>query len=328
MLSKTTGVATAVLTAGAIAMPLSAQELEPVTLRLAFIPGGVDAPTFMAKCSGLFENHGLDVTIMDGNGSTGTIQAVGNGTVDVGIASLGALAQASAAAGFDNIIAVAGLVQKDPTSIISLKGSGITSPKDLEGKRFAVSAGNRADGLIDAFADANGIDMSTIDVIVTDAYKNALLRGDADFINAWANPDGDQVAEYAEIEEPMLFADHGVNVLGSSVIVRTDYLAAHGEDIRGLLAAITEGHDAVLADPEAALECFMDERPDSDSEAIAHQIEVMEKYRKTSNSQELPFGHVHPDDLAGTIAVLEKYSGMPVGVAKPELLYDGSYLPD
>ena len=314
--------------AGAVGLPPTlAQDLEKVTLRLAYTAGGIDAPVFVAAGKGYFADEGLDVEIVDGDGSTGTIQAIGNGSFNIGIAGLGALSQASATAGFDNITAVFGLVQKDPSSIVALKGSGITEPKDLEGKRFATEAGNLADGMITAFAEANDIDMDKVEIIVTNAYQTALLKGDADFVNVWANPDGDHIKQFAEIEEPMLFADHGVNILGSSVIVRKDYLAAHEDVVRGFLRALTKGHDDVQANPEEALMYFMQYRPDADPEAIAGEIQVMEKYRHTARTADKPFGYVDPEDVAQTIDLLEKYSGMPTGVVTPDTVYTDAYQP-
>lgn len=304
-----------------------AQDLTKITIRLAFIPGGIDAPFFVAKSKGYFEAEGLDVTILDGTGSTDTIQAVGNGSVQMGNAGLGALAQAAAQAKFDNITAVFGLVQKDPTSIISLKGSGITKPKDLEGKRFATEAGNLTDGMIGAFAAVNGIDMDTIKITITDNDRQALLKGDVDFINGWANPDGDKVAAFSPIEPPMLFADYGVNLLGSSVIVRKDWLAEHGDAVKGYLRALTKAHDDVLANPAEALDLFMQNRPDADKEAIAHEIEVMEKYRHTARTEGKPFGYVDPADLKQTIDLLETYAGIPKGWSTPEMVYTDAYLP-
>lgn len=304
-----------------------AQELTKITIRLAFIPGGIDAPFFVAKSKGYFEAEGLDVTILDGTGSTDTIQAVGNGSVQMGNAGLGALAQAAAQAKFDNITAVFGLVQKDPTSIISLKGSGITKPKDLEGKRFATEAGNLTDGMIGAFAAVNGIDMDTVKITITDNDRQALLKGDVDFINGWANPDGDKVAAFHEIEPPMLFADYGVNLLGSSVIVRKDWLAEHADAVKGYLRALTKAHDDVLANPDEALDLFMQNRPDADKDSIKQEIAVMEKYRHTARTEGKPFGYVDPEDVKQTIDLLETYAGIPKGWSTPEMVYTDAYLP-
>ncbi|SEQ27014.1 NitT/TauT family transport system substrate-binding protein [Faunimonas pinastri] len=301
--------------------------LQKVSVRLAFTAGGIDAPIFVALGKGYFKQAGLDVDVVDGNGSTGTIQAVENGSFNIGIAGLGALAQAEATSRFDNITAVMGLVQKDPSAIITLEGSGIDKPKDLEGRRFATDAGNLQDGMIKAFAAANGIDMDKVKIIITENDQQALLKHDADFINEWANPDGDHVAKYAAISPPMLFADYGVNILGSSVIVRKDWLSAHEGAVKAFLAAYAKGHDDVQKDPAAALKFFMEYRPDGDPKGIASEIKEMEKYRHTARTEGKPFGYVDPEDLKQTISLLETYSGMPKGYVKPSTVYTDKYLP-
>lgn len=304
-----------------------AADLEKVSVRLAYIAGGIDAPIFVAAGKGYFKDEGLDVDIVDGNGSTGTIQAVENGSFNIGIAGLGALAQASATSHFDNITAVMGLVQKDPSSIIALKGSGINKPKDIEGKKFATDAGNLQDGMIKAFAEANGVDMNKVQIIITENDQQALLKHDADFVNDWANPDGDHIQKFAAIDPPLLFADYGVNILGSSVIVRKDWLGAHEKEVAGFLKAYAKAHDDVEKDPDEALKYFMQYRPDADPKGIAEEIKVMEKYRHTARSEGKPFGFVDPDDLKQTISLLEKYSGMPTGYVTPDMVYTDKYLP-
>ena len=276
---------------GATSLSAMAQDLEQISVRLAWIAGGVDAPFFMAESKGYFTEAGLDVEIVDGNGSTGTIQAVGNGDFEIGIAGLGVLAQAQQQADADTMIAVAGLLQKDPTSIISLEGSGITTPKDIEGKRLGTDAGNLEDGMIRAFAAANDVDMDKVEIIVINGGGDrvALLNGDVDFINGWANPDGDKVAEMKPISPPLLFADYGVNILGSSVIVRKDYLAEHGEAVKGFLAALEKGKADVAANPEEALAIFMAARPDSDEAQIALELKVMPAYEHTAASEGKPW---------------------------------------
>ena len=313
---------------GATSLSAMAQDLEQISVRLAWIAGGVDAPFFMAESKGYFTEAGLDVEIVDGNGSTGTIQAVGNGDFEIGIAGLGVLAQAQQQADADTMIAVAGLLQKDPTSIISLEGSGITTPKDIEGKRLGTDAGNLEDGMIRAFAAANDVDMDKVEIIVINGGGDrvALLNGDVDFINGWANPDGDKVAEMKPISPPLLFADYGVNILGSSVIVRKDYLAEHGEAVKGFLAALEKGKADVAANPEEALAIFMAARPDSDEAQIALELKVMPAYEHTAASEGKPYGWVAEADLTQTISLLEQYSDMPAGLT-PADIYDGSYLP-
>lgn len=305
-----------------------ALDLQKVSVRLAWIAGGVDAPFFVAKANNYFADEGLDVEITDGSGSTASIQAAGSGDFDVVLAGLGALAQAQQAAGANTLIAVAGLLQKDPTSIISLEGSGIKTPKDIEGKRLGTDAGNLEDGMIKAFADANGVDFDKVEVIIINGGNDrvALLKGDVDFINGWANPDGDKVAAEHPIEPPLLFADYGVNLLGTSVITSKSWLAEHGDTMKAFLRALIKGKAAADADPAATLKIFMEARPDSDPKIIENDLRVMGKYEHTAATEGKPYGTVADSDVALTISLLEKYSGMKPGL-KPSDIYDGAYLP-
>lgn len=316
--------------AGLLGLPpvFAADDLTDIRLRLAFIPGGVDAPFFVAAKNGYFADEGLNVEITDGDGSTGTIKALTAGDFDIGIASLGATAKAKQAAGADELIATAVLVQKDPSSIISLKGSGIAAPKDIEGKRFGTDAGNLEDGMIKAFAEVNGVDMDKVNIVIINGGNDrvALLNGDVDFINGWANPDGDKVNEVKPIEPPLLFADYGVNLLGSSVTTRKSWLAEHGDEMKGFLAAITKAKADVDADPEAALAAIMEARPDLDPKVIALEISVMDTYRHTAASEGKPFGVPAPGDIEQTIALQEKYNGMKPGL-QPADLFTFDYLP-
>jgi NitT/TauT family transport system substrate-binding protein len=306
----------------------AAQDLEKVSLRLAWIAGGVDVPLFVAQSKGYFKDAGLDVDIVDGNGSTGTISAIGSGDFQMGIAGLGALAQAQQAAGADTIVAVAGLLQKDPSSIIALESSGIKEPKDIEGKRLGIDAGGFEDSMIKAFAEATDVDLAKVEIITIGGGGDrvALLKGDVDFISGWANPDGDKIAAMAPINPPIVFADYGVNVLGSSVILRKDYLASHEAQVKGFLAALAKGKADAAADPDGALAIFMQARPDSSEEGIKAEMAVMPKYEHTAGSEGKPYGWVAPADVALTISLLEKYSGMKPGLT-PDSIYNGNYLP-
>lgn len=308
--------------------PATAQSVTDIKLRLAFIPGGVDAPFFVAAKKGYFAEQGLNVVITDGDGSTGTIKALMAGDFDIGIASLGTTAKAIQTAGASDLIATAVLVQKDPSSIISLEGSSIKTPKDIEGKKFGTDAGNLEDGMIKAFAEVNGVDMDKIEIVIINGGNDrvALLNGDVDFINGWANPDGDKVAAVKPIEPPMLFADYGVNLLGSSVTTRKDWLSRHPDQMKGFIAAITKAKADVDADPEGALAAIMEARPDLDPAVIALEIGVMDNYRHTKASADLPFGVPAEADIALTIALLEKYGSMPAGLT-PEAIFNFDYLP-
>ena len=115
-------------------------ELTPVTLMLNWYPYGEHAAFYYGVDQGIFEEHGIDLTIKAGQGSTKTAQAVGQGQVDFGWADTPAvLANIDKGVG---IKSVGVFLQTTPSAVQVFADSGISSPEDLKGKTIAVSAGD------------------------------------------------------------------------------------------------------------------------------------------------------------------------------------------
>ena len=55
--------------------------------------------------------------------------------------------------------------QQNLVSIITLEGSGITQPKDLEGKQVAAATGSVNQLLFPAYAKLAGIDANTVEFV-------------------------------------------------------------------------------------------------------------------------------------------------------------------
>ncbi len=170
------------------ASTLNAEPLEKVSVRLDWLPGADHTALFLAKERGYYKDQGLDVEILPGQGSVTTLQLIGAGNQTIGLASLSALALAASKGA--PVIGIAGIMQRAPESVITLKTSGITKPSDLEGKKFGAVPGDQAQRLFDAFAEKNKIDMSTIKKITVNhaSMYSSLISGDIDFIAAWAVP--------------------------------------------------------------------------------------------------------------------------------------------
>jgi NitT/TauT family transport system substrate-binding protein len=137
-----------------------AAPLEKVSVRLDWLPGADHSALFLAKQKGFYEEQGLDVEILSGQGSVPTLQLVASGNQTIGLASLSALALAASKGA--PVIGIAGIMQRAPESVISLKTSGISKPSDLEGKKFGAVPGDQAQRLFDAYAEANKVDVSKV----------------------------------------------------------------------------------------------------------------------------------------------------------------------
>ena len=142
---------------------------------------GYHAPYFVGIKNGYYKEEGLDVTIEPGNGSANVAQAIGNGNGDFATVDGGTMMQL-VAKGL-KVKSVMGLYQRNPIGVIYSLKSGITKPKDIEGKTLVITNGDAPAALLPAFTAATGVDIKKVNVVSTDpASKNAAVisgRGDA-----------------------------------------------------------------------------------------------------------------------------------------------------
>ena len=114
------------------------KQLTDVTLMLNWYPYGEHAPFYYGVEKGIFAEHGIDLKIDAGQGSTKTVQAVGSQQVDFGWADTPAVLT-----NIDKGVKVKStgvFLQTTPSAVQVFADSGINTPKDLVGKTIAVSA--------------------------------------------------------------------------------------------------------------------------------------------------------------------------------------------
>src|SRR5688572_21751980 len=118
-------------TATARTTPMAVQD---VSLRLDWVPSWYHAPFYVALEKGYYRDAGLNVTILDGQGSNTTGQVVASGAETFGFMSL--LSVPLLADKGAQLRAIGAFIQTAPEGVITLAENGINSPKDLEGKTW------------------------------------------------------------------------------------------------------------------------------------------------------------------------------------------------
>lgn len=297
-----------------------AKALEKVSVRLDWLAGAYHAPLFLALERGYYRDAGLDVSISNGQGSISTLQVVGSGNDTIGLASISALTLA-ASKGLP-VVAIAGLIQRAPEAVLSLESAGISKPSDLEGKRWGAVAGDEAQRLFLAFAERNGVDVGKVRKVSLNhsAAITSLLNGDVDFICAWALQDGLKIAKAKPIAPPMLFADSGLNTLGTSFFVTRDTFKAKPDVLKRFIGATARGAEDMQREPAAAVDAVMRARPEGSRDVLAEEVAALPPYLHTERSAGHAFGWIAPEDLAEMLKVMKTYYELPDSVA-PEQIY-------
>src|SRR5258706_2533836 len=121
---------------------------------------GPQAWFFLAQDKGYFKAEGLEVDFDQGEGSPGAPIKVARGAYDAGFGDLPTVIQLAAQRRAEAPIGVYMMYSNPPYVIAVKKASGITKPKDLEGKTIGGPAHHGAPELGPAVAKTSGIDAS------------------------------------------------------------------------------------------------------------------------------------------------------------------------
>src|SRR5689334_2231741 len=133
---------------------------EKVVFALNWFPVGDHAAYWVALDKGYYKTGGLDVELQNSKGSGDSIAKVDTGRADLGLAD--AVVVIPRIAQGAKIKIVGAVFDNTPLNIWTRKDTGITKPKDLEGKLLAAPPGDSQRQLFPAFAKLNGVDEARV----------------------------------------------------------------------------------------------------------------------------------------------------------------------
>jgi len=177
MIKKSFLIILAVLLAfGGASTGMAAQKL---TLILDWFPNVDHLPIYVARHQGFFGDEGLEIEIFSPSGTSDALKLAASGKVDLAV-SYEPQTIIAAARGLD-VIVIGRLIEHPLTTLLFLKGRGIKTPSDLEGKKIGYTVPGLMDVLLDAFARLNGIQQYEA-INVGFAIVQSLVAGKVDAV--------------------------------------------------------------------------------------------------------------------------------------------------
>ena len=303
-----------------------AASLRTFSLRQNWYIGGFHIPWYLGKERGYFAEQGIDLDIGEGAGGAKTVQLVANKSDHFGQADGGTLMAAAAQdAPAKPVMTIHAL---SPFGVIFLKESGITSVRDLEGKKLAVTAGDALTQLWPAVVSANKLDADKIQLVQMDAAAkpvavmekrvDALLGGIADQFF---------LIKYRGFEPGQLrFADIGANMVGLSILVHPDFIKEQPDVIRGFVTATTRSWEDTRKDPDAAVRAALKVKQDLNAESTKDQFLVDNSLTEGPNNKGKPFGYGAKEDWDQTYDLMKRYRDLQTD--KPaDFFYTNEFIP-
>lgn len=215
---------------------------------------GRHAYFYVAREKGYYKAEGFDMNFLRGQGSADAIKKVAAGLATFGFADAGSLVLARGNDGVP-VKLVSIVYAKPPQAIFAVKGSGIASPKDLEGKTVADTASSSVRLLFPAFAKAAGIDASKVKWVVAEgsALPSMLANGRVDAICQFSVGEPLIAASVAPKEiSRIAYMDSGMNFYGNGIIASEEMIAKNPEQVKAFVRATIKGMKDAFANPAEA----------------------------------------------------------------------------
>src|ERR1700690_1820526 len=220
---RAASLASAILLAAMLTGAASAQTAIKFSLDFDF--EGPSAPFLLPVDKGYYKAEGRAVSIDTAANSLEPIDRVASGAYDMGFGDINTLIKFRDANPGIPIKAVFVLYNRPLFAIIGRKSRGISTPKDLEGKKLGAPALDAAYAQWPIFVQANGIDAAkvTIENIGFPARSPLLAAGQLDAITGFS------FSSYVNLKDRgvpvnditvLLMADYGVHLYGNAIMVK------------------------------------------------------------------------------------------------------------
>lgn len=293
---------------------------------------GPSAPYFVAIDKGYYKAEGLDVTVDSGPGSVAGIARVAAGTYPLGFFDINSLVKFLDQNPGKAVKAVLMVYDRPPFAIVTTAKTGITKPKDLEGRKLGAPAPDGAFAQWKAFVKENGVDASkvTIENVGFPVREPMLASGQVDAITGFSFSSYFNLAQKGVKPEDikvMLMADYGLVLYGNAVMVNPEFAAANPDVVAKFVRATIKGVQDTVKDPDAAIESVMKRNETADKAIELARLKMALKDNiATPWVMANGFGGVDPARLAASIdqiAVTYDFTVRP----KAEDVFTAQYLP-
>jgi NitT/TauT family transport system substrate-binding protein len=291
----------------ALTAPALAQD--KVSFRMNWYLGGLHVPFYYGKDRGFYSAEGIELTLNEGRGSANTVQVVAAGSDTFGLADSSSVI-VTASKGAD-VKSVMSLLNSTGFAVISMASTGIRTPKDLEGKRLAVSPGDPLGQLFQAVAAVNKLDMSKISLVQVDpaAKVVAVLERKADALLGGADDQYFLIKQRGIEPAALRFADHGANIVGMTVLTKGELIKAKPDLVRRFVRASVRSWEEAKKNPGAAVDAALKVKPDLNRQSTLDQLMVDIELLDSQHSRGR-IGWGAQADWDQTLTLLKKYRGL------------------
>jgi NitT/TauT family transport system substrate-binding protein len=299
-----------------------AKAADKVSYLTAFGAVGRDAFIWVAKEKGFFKDANIDINIQLGAAVGDNLKNLSAGKAQFAALDLiGAWILAGKGTSKD-FTTVAVIHQQTLVSIIALQGGGITTPKDLEGKKVGMATGSVNQLLFPAYAKLAGIDPAKV-VIQNAAPPQlpALLASKkVDALSTFLiGQKGIEKAAGGTKSVVLPYSQYLPDLVGNGLVTTKD-LAKNNPDLAGRFRdAALKGLQYAIQHPDEAADILKKAQPTADITAAKGEITLMTPYVTPADGKS-PIGSISEARVTRAIAILQSGGLIPAGLTAEQVV--------
>lgn len=285
-------------------------------------------PAQVASGLGFYNNYHLTVNTVPTAGSLPALTALISGQAQ--LAMVGSNVGLAAMANGTGVRYVYMSLPFAPAAVYALSGSGISSPKDLQGKTVGMSFGGEDYELWPAFAQLAGINASQVNLVnLGDSQLiPELVAGKVDATVQFTTSYENYVAAAATVGKTLVaiqWSDY-MTLYGSGILTTNSFISQHPDVIRAFLAGYTYGLEYMLSNPSNATTIITKAVPTADFNSTMSRIQAYVQLKLAGPAvQGQPYGWMTDSGWNDTISISQQYLGISGGLT-PSGVYTDDFI--
>ncbi|CAI6086153.1 ABC transporter substrate-binding protein [Cohnella rhizoplanae] len=267
------------------------QKLKKVVVRLKWINQAQFAGFYIAKEKGYYKDAGLDVEIRAGGADFPSVQMVSSGSEDFGVTGADQILMSREKGA--PVVALSVIYRSTPFVLFTLKSSGITSVKDLEGQKVGVKLGGNEELTYRAMVKKAGIKAKSISEMPVKYDLSPLLTGQ---VKAWPGYVINEViaAQEQGQEVNVIYpSDYGINFYADTLFTTEKMIQKDPETVKGFTQATMKGWDYAIQHPDEAAQVTVQY---GDQLNLEHETKMMNASIPLLEADKSPLGSMEDSE--------------------------------